>query len=185
MSTKQIEKSTVEIQIPDDVKVNLNGSMLHVQGPLGNVYKNFKKIPVLIEINDNKILLKRTGVRKKYLAILNTSKSLIKTLCIGVVDGFTIKMKIVYSHFPITVSIEGKKVLVKNFQGERAERVSVIKGDTLVVAKGDDVIITGPVLTDVSQTAANIQLNTKVKNKDHRVFLDGIYKYYKANGIEK
>ena len=185
MSTKQIEKSAVEIQIPENVKVSLNGSMLHVQGPLGKVYKNFKKIPVLIEINNNKILLKKTGERKKHLAILNTARSLIQTLCIGVVDGFTIKMKIVYSHFPITVSVEGKKVLVKNFQGERAERVSVIKGDTLVVAKGDDVIITGPVLTDVSQTAANIQLNTKVKNKDHRVFLDGIYKYYKANGIEK
>jgi len=185
MSTKQIEKSAVEIQIPENVKVSLNGSMLHVQGPLGKVYKNFKKIPVLIEINNNKILLKKTGERKKHQAILNTARSLIQTLCIGVVDGFTIKMKIVYSHFPITVSVEGKKVLVKNFQGERAERVSVIKGDTLVVAKGDDVIITGPVLTDVSQTAANIQLNTKVKNKDHRVFLDGIYKYYKANGIEK
>jgi len=52
MSTKQIENSAVEIQIPDDVKVNLKGSMLHVQGPLGNVYKNFKKIPVLIEINN-------------------------------------------------------------------------------------------------------------------------------------
>ena len=185
MSTKQIEKSTTEIQIPDDVKVNLNGNMLQVQGPLGNVYKNFKKIPVLIEVNGNKIILKKTGERKKHQAILNTSKSIIQTLCVGVVDGFTIKMKIVYSHFPITVSVEGKKVLVKNFQGERAERVSVIKGDTLVVAKGDDVIITGPVLTDVSQTAANIQLNSKVKNKDHRVFLDGIYKYYKANGIEK
>jgi len=185
MSTKQIEKSALEIQIPENVKVSLKGSMLHVQGPLGKVYKNFKKIPVLIEINNNKILLKKTGERKKHQAILNTARSLIQTLCIGVVDGFTIKMKIVYSHFPITVSVEGKKVLVKNFQGERAERVSVIKGDTLVVAKGDDVIITGPVLTDVSQTAANIQLNSKVKNKDHRVFLDGIYKYYKANGIEK
>ena len=74
MSTKQIEKSTIEIQIPDDVKVNLKGSMLQVQGPLGNVYKNFKKIPVLIEINDNKIFLKKTGARKKHLAILNTSK---------------------------------------------------------------------------------------------------------------
>ena len=108
MSTKQIENSAIEIQIPDDVKVNLKGSMLHVQGPLGKVYKNFKKIPVLIEINDNKILLKKTGERKKYQAILNTSKSLIKTLCEGVVDGFTIKMKIVYSHFPITVKVEGK-----------------------------------------------------------------------------
>ena len=58
MSTKQIEKSAIEIQIPDGVKVNLKGSMLQVQGPLGNVYKNFKKIPVLIEINNNKILPK-------------------------------------------------------------------------------------------------------------------------------
>jgi len=185
MSTKQIEKSTVEIQIPNDVKVNLSGNMLHVQGPLGKVYKNFKKIPVLIEINDNKILLKKTGERKKHLAILNTSKSLIQTLCVGVVDGFTIKMKIVYSHFPITVKVEGKNVLIENFQGERAPRISAIKGATKVTVKGEDVIITGPVLTDVSQTAANIQLKSKVKNKDHRVFLDGIYKFSKSKGIEK
>ena len=59
MSTKQIEKPTTEIQIPKDVKVNLKGSMLQVQGPLGKVYKNFKKIPVLIQINDNKILLRK------------------------------------------------------------------------------------------------------------------------------
>jgi len=185
MSTKQTEKSAVEIQIPENVEVNLKGGILRVEGPLGKVYKNFKKIPVIIEINNNKILLKKTGERKKYLAILNTARSLIQTLCLGVVDGFTIKMKIVYSHFPITVNIEGKKVLIKNFQGERAPRISMIRGNTTVVAKGDDVIITGPVLTDVSQTAANIQLNSKVKNKDHRVFLDGIYKYYKSNGIEK
>ena len=185
MSTKQIENSAVEIQIPNDVKVNLKGSMLHVQGPLGKVYKNFKKIPVLIQINDNKILLTSTGKRKKYHAILNTAKSLIQTLCIGVVDGFTIKMKIVYSHFPITINVDGKKILIKNFQGERAPRISMIKGDTVVVIKKDDVIITGHVLTDVSQTAANIQLKSKVKNKDHRVFLDGVYRYSKSKGIEK
>jgi large subunit ribosomal protein L6 len=185
MSTKQIEKSAIEIQIPDGVKVNLKGSMLQVQGPLGNVYKNFKKIPVHIEITDNKILLKKTGERKKYLAILNTSKSLIQTLCVGVVDGFTIKMKIVYSHFPVTVKAVGKNVLIENFQGERAPRISMIRGKTKVTVKGDDVIITGPVLTDVSQTAANIQLKSKVKNKDHRVFLDGIYKFSQSKGIEK
>ena len=43
MSTKQIEKSAVEIQIPENVKVSLKGNMLHVQGPLGKVYKSFKK----------------------------------------------------------------------------------------------------------------------------------------------
>ena len=185
MSTEQMEKSIVKIQIPDDVKVNLKGSMLHVQGPLGHVYKNFKKIPVIIEVNDNKILLKQTGERKRHFAILNTAKSIIQTLCLGVVDGFTIKMKVVYSHFPITVKVEGKKILIENFQGERAPRISMINGDTKVEVKGDDVIITGPVLTDVSQTAANVQLKSKVKDKDHRVFLDGIYRYSKSKGIEK
>ena len=185
MSTKQMEKSATEVQIPDNVKVDLKGSMLHVQGPLGSVYKNFKKIPVIIEINDNKILLKQTGERKKYYSILNTSKSIIQAICSGVVDGYTIKMKIVYSHFPITVKVEGKKVLIENFQGERAPRVSMISGSTKVDVKGDDVILTGPVLTDVSQTAANIQLKSKVKNKDHRVFLAGIYRYFKSEQIEK
>ena len=185
MSTKQIAKSVTEIAIPDGVKVNLRGSMLHVQGPLGEVYKNFKRIPVIVEVNDNKILLKQTGERKRHYAILNTAKSIIQTLCAGVVDGFTIKMKVVYSHFPITVKVEGKKVLIENFQGERAPRISMIRGDTTVVAKGDDVIISGPVLTDVSQTAANVQQKSKVKNKDHRVFLDGIYRYSDSKGIEK
>ena len=185
MSTKQIEKSATEIQIPDNVKVSLKGDMLHVEGPLGHVYKNFKKIPVVIEVDDKKILLKQTGQRKKHYAIRNTARSIIQTLCAGVVDGFTIKMKIVYSHFPITVKVEGKKVLIENFQGERAPRICVIRGNTNVDVKGDDVIITGPVLTDVSQTAANVQQKSKVKNKDHRVFLDGIYRYADSKGIEK
>ena len=94
-------------------------------------------------------------------------------------------MKIVYSHFPVSVKIQDNKVLIENFQGERAHRVAKIWGKTKVVAKGDDVIITGMVLTDVTQTAAEIELKTKVKNKDHRVFLDGIYKYSKSKGIEK
>ena len=185
MSTKQIANPATEIQIPDDVKVSLKGNILHVQGPLGHTYKNFKKIPVIIEIDDKKILLKQAGERKKYYAVRNTARSIIQILCAGVVDGFTIKMKVVFSHFPITVKVEGKKVLIENFQGERAPRISMIKGDTKVDVKGDDVIITGPVLTDVSQTAANIQQKSKVKNKDHRVFLDGIYRYSKSKGIEK
>jgi large subunit ribosomal protein L6 len=94
-------------------------------------------------------------------------------------------MKIVYAHFPITVKTKDDQVLVENFQGERAQRIAKIHGNTKVVSKGDDLILTGPVLTDVSQTAAEIELKTKVKGKDHRVFLDGIYIYSKSKGIEK
>ena len=185
MSTKLTKKFETEITIPEDVKVIFKNFILSVNGPLGKAYKNFKKIPVDVNVLDNKISIKATGTRKKHYAILNTAKSLIQTLCEGVVEGYTVKMKIVSAHFPITVKTDGKNVLIENFQGEKAHRTSKIWGKTKVIPKGDDLIITGHVLTDVTQTAAEIQSVTKVKNKDHRVFLDGIYKYFKSKGIEK
>ena len=185
MSTKQLDKFSTKVEIPENVKVVLKSSMLTVEGPLGKTYKNFRKIPVDIEINDDMVLLKAQGTRNSSYAIMNTARSIIRNLLEGVVDGYTIKMKVVFSHFPINVKIDGKRVLIENFQGERAPRVTKIWGETKVVPKGDDVIITGHVLTDVSQTAAEIEDGSRVKNKDHRVFLDGIYKFEKKKGIEK
>jgi len=185
MSTKQQTKFSTEVQIPENVKVSFKKNMLNVEGPLGKTYKNFKKIPVDIHVNDNIISLNAIGTRNSSYAIMNTARSIIKNILEGVIEGYTIKMKIVFSHFPINVKVEGKKVLVENFQGERAPRITKIWGETKVLPKGDDVIITGHVLTDVSQTAAEIENKTRVKNKDHRVFLDGIYKFEKKKGIEK
>ncbi len=184
MSTKQLEKLATELDIPEGVTVTYNKPILTVQGQLGKTYKSVKKIPVTIEIADNKVLFKAQGTRDKSRAIMNTARSIIRNLCEGVVEGYTIKMKVVFSHFPITVKVEGKQVLIENFQGERAPRKTNIWGETKVVPKGDDVIITGHVLTDVSQTAAEIENGSRVKNKDHRVFLDGIYKFEKNKGIE-
>ena len=185
MSTKQLGKFSTEVEIPDDVKVSFKSHMLNVEGPLGKTYKNFKKIPVDIEIGDSSVLLKAQGTRNANFAIMNTVRSIIRNLFEGVIEGYTIKMKVVFSHFPINVKVEGSQVLIENFQGERAPRITKIWGKTKVVPKGDDVIITGHVLTDVTQTAAEIENKSKVKNKDHRVFLDGIYKFEKKKGIEK
>ena len=184
MSTKQLEKLSTELEIPNGVTVTYKKPMITVQGPLGKTWKSFRKIPVTIDISENKVLFKAQGTRDKSRAIMNTSRSLIRNLCEGVIEGYTIKMKIVFSHFPITVKVDGKKVLIENFQGERAARKTNIWGETKVVPKGDDVIITGHVLTDVSQTAAEIENGSRVKNKDHRVFLDGVYKFEKKKGIE-
>lgn len=185
MSTEQAELFQVTIPVPEAVKVAENHRILSVEGPLGKTRKNFKKIPVDLKINEKDVFLKALGTRKKDHAIFKTAESLIRQLIKGVQTGYTYKMKIVYAHFPITVKVKDGNIHVENFQGERAPRVSKIFGATKVASKGDDVIVTGPVLTDVSQTAASLQQNTKVKNKDSRVFLDGIYLYEKHDGIEK
>lgn len=185
MSTEQTEKFQTEVTIPEGIKIIQNKNMLKFEGPLGKTFKSFRSIPVTIEINENKVLLKAIGSKKRDYSILHTSRSIIRNICEGLIEGYTIKMKVVFAHFPITVKVEGKKILIENFQGERAARTTKSVGNTKVIPKGEDVILTGEVLTDITQTAANIELKTKVKNKDHRVFLDGIYIYQKGKGIEK
>ena len=185
MSTKQIEQHEFSLAVPANVKVSLTKRMLSVEGPLGKTRKDFRKIPVDLQIDGKNIVIKSLGARKKNYAIFNTAQSIIKTLIEGVQNGYTFKMKIVYAHFRIRVKVKDGNILVENFQGERAPRLSKIRGDTKVVTKGDDVILTGSVLTDVAQTAGSLQQNTEVKNKDHRVFLDGIYLFEKSPGIQK
>lgn len=184
MSTKQVEKFQTSVDIPEGVTVILRGRMLEVSGPLGRTFKNFKKIPVEISIVDKTVNIRAAGFRKRDYSIMNTSRSIIRNLCEGVIHGYTISMKVVFAHFPVTVKVAGGQVLIENFQGERSARTAKIEGSAKVTPKGEDVIITGHVKTDVTQTAANIQLKTRVKGKDHRVFLDGIYKNEFSVGIE-
>ena len=55
-------------------------------------------------------------------------------------------------------------------------------GESNVIAKDDDIVVSGLSIENVSQTAANIESCTKIKNKDLRVFLDGVYIYEKGKG---
>ena len=185
MSTDQVEKFQDVVIIPEGVKITQKKNMLEFVGPLGKTFKSFRSIPVNIEITEGKVILKTIGFRKRDYSILHTVRSIIRNICEGLVEGYTIKMKVVFAHFPITVKVDGKKILVENFQGERSPRITKIVGNTKVIPKGEDVILTGEVWTDITQTAANIAQKTKVKNKDHRVFLDGIYIYDTKKGIEK
>ena len=185
MSTEQLEKFQDEVEIPEGVTITQKKHMLTFVGPLGKTHQSFRKIPVKLEIADSKVLLKTIEQRKRDYAILHAARSLIRNICEGLITGYTIKMKVVFAHFPITVKTEGKEIIIENFQGERAPRKTVIVGNTKVVPNGEDVILTGEVWTDITQTAANIELKTKVKNKDHRVFLDGIYVFEKKKGIDK
>ncbi|HJY10928.1 MAG TPA: 50S ribosomal protein L6, partial [Nitrososphaeraceae archaeon] len=83
------------------------------------------------------------------------------------------------------IKVKDEEVHVENFFGERSARVSTIVGEaTKVSVAGEDVLVQGPSLEDVSQTAANIELSTRIKDKDQRVFLDGLYVYSREEGMQ-
>jgi large subunit ribosomal protein L6 len=166
------------LEIPEGISVTLEDRTILVQGKLGTVKKDFTKLPAFLTIEEKTIKIQPYGTRRKDFAISKTATSIISNMIKGVQNGYKYKMKVVFAHFPITVKVKDGKVYVENFFGERKARISKIVGDSTKVAiEGDDIVISGPHLEDVSQTAANIELSTRVKNKDKRVFLDGIYVY--------
>lgn len=177
------EKSQV-IQVPDDVEVSLAARKVTVKGPKGTLTRDFSHEPVSISLDGKNIRIWAEWPRKKESALVGTLHSHIKNMITGTEKGFTYKLKIVFSHFPISVKVKDKTVLIENFTGERNPRKAKTIGDVQVRIQGEDVIVQGINLEDVSQTAANIEQATKVKRKDPRIFLDGLFVYEQAEGME-
>lgn len=178
------EEILAEITITDNVTVTKEDNTIIVNGKLGTLKKDFTRLPATVTVDNKKIIIKPYGTRKKDLAITNTAKSIINSMIHGVEKGFAYKLKIVYAHFPISVKVKGGEIYVENFFGERSPRISRIVGDsTRVNVLGEDVIVQGPSLEHVSQTAANIESSTKLKDKDQRVFLDGLYIYSREKAM--
>ncbi len=172
------------IEIPNGVDVKVDGRVVTVKGAKGILTRDFSEAPLLIQLEDKAIKVQANWPRKKEAALVGTVSSHIQNMITGVIKGFTYKLKIVFSHFPISVKVKENMVSIENFTGERSPRLVKIFGDTKVSVKEDDVIVQGINLEDVSQTAASIEQGTKVKVKDPRVFLDGIFIYEKREGME-
>jgi large subunit ribosomal protein L6 len=185
LATSTEQEIMAEVEAPASVTIIKEGNVIIVKGKLGTVKKDFTKLPATVTVQGNRVTIKPYGIRKRDLAVTNTARSLISGMVKGVEKGYTYKLKIIFAHFPISVKVKGKELHAENFFGERSPRISQIIGDaTKVSVVGEDVVVQGPSLEDVSQTAANIELSTKTKGKDQRVFLDGLYVYSKEEGMQ-
>lgn len=172
------------IQIPDGVVVNIEDRKVTVKGSKATLTRDFSYAPILLETDGKTVRVWAEWPRKKEAALVGTIDSHIKNMITGVTKGYSYKLKIVFSHFPITVKVQDKSLLIENFTGERRARAAKILGDVKVKIEAEDIIVQGTKLEDVSQTAANIEMVTRVTKKDPRVFLDGIYVYERNEGMD-
>ena len=167
------------VQVPEEVNLTLNGHKVAVTGTNGELNYDFGHAGLNMVYQDSTLRLWAENPRRKQAALVKTIASHVNNMIKGVTVGFTYRLKIVFIHFPLTINVQRDKVVINNFIGERAPRVAKIQGNVQIKIDGDDIIVTGADINHVAQTAANIQESTKIKNKDLRKFLDGIYVYQK------
>ncbi|MEA3379060.1 MAG: 50S ribosomal protein L6 [Nanoarchaeota archaeon] len=169
-----VERLTKEIEIPEGIEVEI-GSAIIIKGPKGEVKREVNVPTIEICKENNKIIIKPKRFTKRQKALINTFVAHIKNMFKGVIEGFVYKLKICSSHFPMTVKVEGDKLVIKNFYGEKVPRVARIMPGVKIDVKGEDVIINSIDKELAGQTAANIEAATRITNRDRRVFQDGIW----------
>ncbi len=178
MSTEAREvkqKIVNEISIPEGIEASQEEFDITIKGEKGEITKSFYHPKVRANVDSDKIVIETVSGSRKEKAMVGTFESHLKNMFYGVQNGYEYKMKVLYTHFPMTVKVQEDEVVIENFLGERSPRTARIMGDAKVNVSGEDVTVTGINREDVGQTAANIESATRLSGRDRRVFKDGVY----------
>ena len=169
-----------EIEIPHGVEAEVEGNTVIIKGKHGENRRKFNMRKLKIGKKDGKIFIGSKVATKKEKRLINTIAAHLKNMIKGIEKGFEYKLKIVYSHFPITVEIHGKEAVIKNFLGEKIPRKSKILPNVDVKIDKDYINVFSSNRESAGQTAANFEKATWIRLKDRRVFQDGIFMVNKA-----
>jgi len=171
---------TEEIGIPEGIELSLADKNLKMNGK-----ELRKKIPNKIEakIEGNKLIVNAKKATKKEKKIFYTTIAHIKNILSGQKENYIYKLQICNVHFPITLKVEKNFLAINNFLGEKTPRFAKILPNVKVDIKGNKITVSSNDKEAAGQTAANIEKSTHVRNRDRRVFQDGIF--LTERGIQK
>ncbi len=174
------------VPVPEGVTVEVVDPVtIKVKGPLGELVKSFRNAGIRVSMAEGGLLVRVYGRGKRVDAMMGTFRATFRNMVTGVTKGFTYKLKVVQTHFPMNLKVQGDRLVIENFTGERYPRVVELVPGVKVTVRGEEVIVTGIDKEAVGLVAGRIEQATKIKKKDLRKFLDGIYVYQKTVGIEK
>ena len=163
------------INVPEKTEVSITEGTIRIKGKRGEVSSKIAYPKLMITKENNDVVLKANSRAKKHKRMVYTYASHIRNMIIGANEGYIYRLKICSGHFPMTVKVDGKFVVISNFLGEKTPRKAPILDGVKVVVSGEAITVESSDLNSAGQTAANIETATKIRNRDRRVFQDGIY----------
>ena len=172
----KLDKISHSIKLPEGVSATIDGHNVTVAKDGKSLTREFRHPRVEVRDSADGMEVFVNLPRRKEKALAGTWAAHLNNMVRGVDSGFEYKLKAVYSHFPMTLKIEGNELVVNNYFGERVpRRAKILQGVDVKVQNKVEIVVSGSDKELVGQTAANIERCATVKNRDRRVFQDGIY----------
>lgn len=155
----------IKVLIDNNVKVSDNVVTI------GNYSLKFKGEGLRIWIENGEL-----KVEAKNKAMINTVKRKVLSLMKGIKEPYRLELVARYLHFPIKLVFKNGVLEIQNFLGEKKPRYANIPEGVKVEIKGQNLILSSPDKELLGQAYTNIKRAVYIKEKDRRVFQDGIYK---------
>ena len=177
-------KETVikEVTVPAAVQAEITGNAIVLKGAGGTLQRDFAHHKISLQKKEDKIILKSDKATKRDRKMIGTIAAHIRNMIAGLQEPFVYKLQICSVHFPMTVTLSPAKdeVIIKNFLGESNARKAPVLKNVEVKIQQDIVTVTSSDREAAGHTAANIETATKIRNRDRRIFQDGIFMTEKA-----
>jgi large subunit ribosomal protein L6 len=164
------------IELPAGFEATVHNSEVIMKSKGKEIKRQFPESPkIKFEKRDNKISISSKNATKRELKVINSIAAHLKNMIDGLNEEYLYRLEICNVHFPMTVKLDGNKFKIKNFLGEKIDRSCEVLANVKVTIKGNNIEVSSPDIEAAGTTAARIELATKIKNRDRRVFQDGIF----------
>lgn len=170
-----------EIAIPPGVTVSITDKEVIVSNGKITLKKCMLATNVKMSQKEGKVVIEaKNRFTKHEKKLINTFKAHLLNMLKGLQEPFVYKLKVVSSHFPITIKKEGDKITVSNFYGGKVPMTLKIPPEAKVEVQGEIIVVESHDKEVAGQMAAEIESLTRRPYFDKRKFQDGIWIIQKA-----
>ncbi|MBR80053.1 MAG: 50S ribosomal protein L6 [Euryarchaeota archaeon] len=167
------------IELPDGLESSIEGGTVTISKEGNSISRDFVHNRVSVSKFDDGLEVSCSLPRRSEKAIAGTWAAHLRNMVRGIDEGFEYRLKAVFSHFPMSLKVDGNRFTITNMLGEKVPRVAKLPWTPaeveVKIQNKTDITVSGADREKVGQTAANIEKACKVKKRDPRVFQDGVY----------
>lgn len=136
-----------DIELPDGVSASIDGDKVTLSKDGDSLSRTFAHNRVSVKQSDGALQVFCSLPRRSEKAIAGTWAAHLRNMTKGLEEGFEYRLKAVFSHFPMSLKVEGNKFTITNMLGEKVPRVAALPwtpADVQVkIENKSDVVVSG------------------------------------------
>jgi large subunit ribosomal protein L6 len=168
-------KLAESLEIPEGIDCEFADKVITCKKGSVSLSRNINVPGIKVKIEGRTIHFIGEKTNKNEYKKVKSNIAHIKNLFQGLNEKFVYQLESANVHFPMTLKVANGRLEINNFLGEKTPRYAKILPNVTVDVKGAKITVSSNSKEAAGQVVSYIEAATKVRNRDRRVFQDGIY----------